>query len=85
VCAEYIYEGEPSVLCRGGVVYSEVLFNVPLFPYLTPPTKMEERFGRLGVVSLRKSLVDLTESQLTHSRCLLAQLSSLHTQLCIIT
>ena len=46
---------------------------------------MEERFGRLGVVSLRKSLVDLTESQLTHSRCLLAQLSSLHTQLCIIT
>ena len=43
-----------------------------------------ESFREHFVLSIRDNLVSFTESQLTHSRCLLAQLTSLRSQLGVL-
>lgn len=49
----------------------------------TAKSEMEETISKRCVLRLKKNAVDFAESQLTHSRCLLAQLNSLHSQLSI--
>lgn len=44
---------------------------------------MEKGFSVMCVSSIKEGLVNLIESQLTHSRCILAQLTSIHSQMTI--